>query len=106
MLKALFFTYQEFHKTYCDSNRAYNRDLYDIRNSFEHRFVFISEEKKKSKIKVDLGNLNVGYEKLYEYTFELLTIVREMIICLKYSVLLDQNINSQSGYGKKRTSSD
>ena len=89
MLEALHYSYQEFDKDFGDSSKPYNKDLYYLRNAFEHRYVFIEKRSKKNiKIKTESGYIRLGSDVMYKHTLNLMLIIREMILCLKYAVII------------------
>ena len=92
MLEALHYSYQEFDKDFGDNSKPYNKDLYYLRNAFEHRYVFIEKGSKKNiKIKTESGYIRLGSDVMYKHTFNLMLIIREMILCLKYAVIINNH---------------
>lgn len=96
VLNGIYYTYKEFEEKYGDSDRAFYRDFYDLRNGFEHRFVFLSDIETKIKIDTNEGNYLVSIKSLYNYTYELLLIVREIILYLYMSLINDDYTNHKS----------
>lgn len=86
-LTAMKWVYMEFCEKFGNAEAAYEKELKDLRNALEHKYVKVHEYKWKKELKIeDDGFYHLDEESLKKYTFRLLQLTREMVMYLVYAV--------------------
>ena len=90
-LASLYWTYREFWDCYGDAD-PYERDLVNLRNALEHKFVKIHAFPWKRELKLEDDNFYHLDEKVFEkFTMRLLVLAREALMYLVYAIGINES---------------
>ena len=94
-LMALYWSHLDFTKQFEKSEFASDKELKDLRNAFEHKFVKVHVDQKgkdtPKKLKIENDDFyHISEEQLESYTFRLLQLAREWIMELVYAINIER----------------
>lgn len=91
-LQALRWIYIEFQEKFGISGSASEKDIKDLRNAFEHKFVKIHEFPCSNKMEIASDRFyHISEEALIKYTLRLLELSREFIMELVYAIGIEES---------------
>lgn len=91
-LVSLYWTYREFWDCYGDAETPYEKNLVNLRNALEHKFVKIHEFPWKRDLKLESDNFYHLDESTFEkFTMRLLVLAREALMYLVYAIGINES---------------
>lgn len=97
-LTAMRWTYTEFYERFGNAEKASERELKDLRNALEHKFVKIHEYSWDRTLKLEPdGFYHTDEKQFMNYTLRLLQLTRENIMYLVYAVGIHERRHRKDG---------
>lgn len=104
-LVSLYWTYREFWDCYEDAEVPYEKNLVNLRNALEHKFVKIHEFPWNRELKLENDNFYHLDESAFEkFTMRLLVLAREALMYLVYAIGINENKKDSKNTDSKAVS--
>lgn len=92
-LASIYWIGKDFYKELCDSPNPHAKRIKDIRNALEHKYVKVCWDLGVNRMNDEVDDLAfyITESELYQETYKLLKLIREVLICLSITVSIEED---------------